>query len=98
MGFDESEQVVILRIIVVVFYLGNLNVVKESRFVDQVRLVLDGKEVVVKVCKLLGVLLQFFLQGLLYFKVKVGREWVEKVQILEQVWFSIDVLVKGIYE
>ncbi|KAK4673793.1 class II myosin [Podospora pseudopauciseta] len=98
MGFDESEQAAILRTIAAVLHLGNLNVVKESRSADQARLAPDGKEVAAKVCKLLGVPLQPFLQGLLHPKVKAGREWVEKVQTPEQVRFSIDALAKGIYE
>ncbi|KAK4189770.1 putative myosin type-2 heavy chain 2 [Podospora australis] len=98
MGFSESEQAAILRTIAAVLHLGNITVVKESRSADQARLAPDAKDVAAKVCKLLGVPLQPFLQGLLHPKVKAGREWVEKVQTPEQVRFSIDALAKGIYE
>lgn len=98
MGFSEGQQAAILRTIAAVLHLGNVTVVKESRSADQARLTPEAKEVVSKVCRLLGVPLQPFLQGLLHPKVKAGKEWVEKVQTPEQVRFSIDALAKGIYE
>ncbi|KAK0749274.1 P-loop containing nucleoside triphosphate hydrolase protein [Schizothecium vesticola] len=98
MGFSEKEQASILRTIAAVLHLGNINVVKESRSADQARLAPDAKSVAAKVCKLLGVPLEPFLQGLLHPKVKAGREWVEKVQTPEQVRLAIDALAKGVYE
>jgi len=98
MGFSEREQASILRTIAAVLHLGNITVVKESRSADQARLAPDAKEVAARVCKLLGVPLEPFLQGLLHPKVKAGREWVEKVQTPEQVRLAIDALAKGIYE
>lgn len=98
MGFSEKEQASILRTIAAVLHLGNINVVKESRSADQARLAPDAKAVAAKVCKLLGVPLEPFLQGLLHPKVKAGREWVEKVQTPEQVRLAIDALAKGVYE
>ncbi|KAK4164202.1 putative myosin type-2 heavy chain 2 [Cladorrhinum sp. PSN259] len=97
MGFSQSQQMAILRTVAAVLHLGNVTVA-ESRSADQARLTPEGKEVAARVCKLLGVELQPFLQGLLHPKVKAGREWVEKVQNPEQVRFSIDALAKGIYE
>ncbi|KAL5596575.1 hypothetical protein BROUX41_006800 [Berkeleyomyces rouxiae] len=98
MAFDEHDQVAILRTIAAVLHLGNIQVVKESRSVDQARLATDAKDQAFKVCKLLGVSLEPFLQGLLHPKVKAGREWVEKVQTPEQVRLALDALSKGIYE
>ena len=98
MGFSDKEQTSILRTIAAVLHLGNITVVKESRSADQARLAPDAKTVAAKVCKLLGVPLEPFLQGLLHPKVKAGREWVEKVQTPEQVRLGIDALAKGIYE
>ncbi|TDZ21323.1 Myosin type-2 heavy chain 1 [Colletotrichum orbiculare MAFF 240422] len=98
MGFADKEQTSILRTIAAVLHLGNISVVKESRAADQARLAPDAKEVASKVCKLLGVPLEPFLQGLLHPKVKAGREWVEKVQTPEQVRLGLDALSKGIYE
>ncbi|KAK3985698.1 putative myosin type-2 heavy chain 2 [Cladorrhinum sp. PSN332] len=97
MGFSNYQQLAILRTVAAVLHLGNVTVA-ESRSADQARLTPEGKEVAAKVCRLLGVPLQPFLQGLLHPKVKAGREWVEKVQNPEQVRFSIDALAKGIYE
>jgi myosin protein heavy chain len=98
MGFSDKDQASILRTIAAVLHLGNITVVKESRSADQARLAPDAKEVAARVCKLLGVPLDPFLQGLLHPKVKAGREWVEKVQTPEQVRLGIDALAKGIYE
>ncbi|KAL0937607.1 myosin type ii heavy chain [Colletotrichum truncatum] len=98
MGFSEKEQSSILRTIAAVLHLGNISVVKESRAADQARLAPDAKEQAAKVCKLLGVPLEPFLQGLLHPRVKAGREWVEKVQTPEQVRLGLDALSKGIYE
>lgn len=98
MGFSDSEQKSILRTVAAVLHLGNITVVKESRMADQARLAPDAKEVAARVCKLLGIALEPFLQGLLHPKVKAGREWVEKVQTPEQVRLGIDALAKGIYE
>lgn len=98
MGFSDKDQVAILRTIAAVLHLGNISVVKESRAADQARLAADSKEQAAKVCKLLGVPLEPFLQGLLHPKVKAGREWVEKVQTPEQVRLGLDALAKGIYE
>ncbi|CAJ2504050.1 Uu.00g114440.m01.CDS01 [Anthostomella pinea] len=98
MGFSDNEQTAILRTVAAVLHLGNLNVVKESRMADQARLSPDAKEVAARVCKLMGIPLEPFLQGLLHPKVKAGREWVEKVQTPEQVRLGMDALAKGIYE
>ncbi|WPJ58877.1 hypothetical protein SMAC4_01243 [Sordaria macrospora] len=98
MGFSDEEQVAILRTIAAVLHLGNITVVKESRSADQARLNPDAKTIAGRACKLLGVPLEPFLQGLLHPRVKAGREWVEKVQTPEQVRLAIDALAKGIYE
>ena len=98
MGFTEKDQEAILRTVAAVLHLGNVSVVKESRMADQARLAPDAKEVAARVCALLGIPLDAFLQGLLHPKVKAGREWVEKVQTPEQVRLGIDALAKGIYE
>jgi len=98
MGFSEKEQVSILRTVAAVLHLGNITVMKESRGADQARLAPDAKIHAEKVCKLLGMPVEPFLQGLLHPRVKAGREWVEKVQTPEQVRLAIDALSKGIYE
>lgn len=98
MGFSEQEQVSILRTVAAVLHLGNIAVMKESRGADQARLAPDARAHAEKVCRLLGMPVEPFLQGLLHPRVKAGREWVEKVQTPEQVRLAIDALAKGIYE
>ncbi|KOS21022.1 Myosin type-2 heavy chain 2 [Escovopsis weberi] len=97
-GFSQEDQLSILRTIAAVLHLGNIEVIKESRTADQARLSPEAQQQAAKVCKLLGVSLEPFLQGLLHPKVKAGREWVEKVQTPEQVRLGLDALAKGIYE
>ncbi|TVY33827.1 Myosin type-2 heavy chain [Lachnellula subtilissima] len=98
MGFLEKEQVSILRTVAAVLHLGNITVMKESRGADQARLAPDARAHAERVCKLLGMPVEPFLQGLLHPRVKAGREWVEKVQTPEQVRLALDALAKGIYE
>ncbi|KAK8075041.1 myosin type II heavy chain [Apiospora hydei] len=98
MGFSDKDQDSIIRTIAAVMHLGNVTVIKESRMADQARLAADAKDVAAKVCNLLGIPLEPFLQGLLHPKVKAGREWVTKEQTPDQVRLSIDALAKGIYE
>lgn len=98
MGFSDKEQTSILRTVAAVLHLGNIAVMNESRLADQARLAPDAKQVADRVCQLLGISLEPFLQGLLHPKVKAGREWVEKVQTPEQVRMGINALAKGIYE
>lgn len=98
MGFSDKEQVSILRTIAAVLHLGNITVMKESRGADQARLAPEARAEAEKVCRLLGIPVEPFLQGLLHPRVKAGREWVEKVQTPDQVRLGIDALAKGIYE
>ncbi|KAL8673872.1 MAG: hypothetical protein Q9168_001692 [Polycauliona sp. 1 TL-2023] len=98
MGFSDKEQVSVLRNVAAVLLLGNLTIMKESLRGDQASLTLEAMGHAKKVCHLLGIPYDLFVQGLLHPKVKAGREWVEKVQTPDQVRSSIDALSKGIYE
>ena len=98
MGFSEKEQRSVLCTVAAVLLLGNITVMKESMRADQATLTDDAYAQAGKVCRLLGIALDPFVQGLLHPKVKAGREWVEKVQTPEQVRSSLDALSKGIYE
>lgn len=98
MGFSEKEQVSVLRTVAAVLHLGNLTVMKESLRGDQASLTPEASSQAEKVCHLLGIPHDSFVQGLLHPKVKAGREWVVKVQTPDQVRSSIDALSKGIYE
>ena len=98
MGFSEKEQRSVLCTVAAVLLLGNITVVKESMRADQATLTDDAYAQAGKVCRLLGIALDPFVQGLLHPKVKAGKEWVEKVQTPEQVRSSLDALSKGIYE
>ncbi|KAI4109439.1 MAG: hypothetical protein L6R37_000596 [Teloschistes peruensis] len=98
MGFSQEEQTSILRTAAVVLLLGNITIMKESLRADQASLTPHATDQARKVCHLLGISHEAFIQGLLHPRVKAGREWVEKVQTPDQVRLSIDALAKGIYE
>lgn len=98
MGFSDKEQISVLRTVAAVLHMGNVTVMKESTRADQATLTVDAYSQAEKVCRLLGIGVEPFIQGLLHPKVKAGREWVEKVQTPEQVRLSLDALSKGIYE
>ncbi|KAL8716330.1 MAG: hypothetical protein Q9220_000235 [cf. Caloplaca sp. 1 TL-2023] len=98
MGFSQKEQVSVLRNVAAVLLLGNITIMKESLRGDQASLTPEAQGEAEKVCRLLGVPCEAFIQGLLHPKVKAGREWVEKVQTPDQVRLAIDALSKGIYE
>ena len=98
MGFSEKQQRSVLCTVAAVLHLGNITVMKESMRADQATLTDDAHAQAEKVCRLLGIGIDSFIQGLLHPKVKAGREWVEKVQTPEQVRSCLDALSKGIYE
>lgn len=98
MGFSDKEQNSVLRTVAAVLLLGNVTVMKESMRADQATLTAEAYSQAEKVCRLLGIAVEPFVQGLLHPKVKAGREWVEKVQTPDQVRLSLDALSKGIYE
>lgn len=98
MGFSDVEQKSIIRTVATVLLLGNITVIKESLRADQASLTKEAYAEVEKVCRLLKIPQEPFIQGLLHPRVKAGKEWVEKVQTPEQVRSSLDALSKGIYE
>lgn len=98
MGFSNEEQKSVIRTVAAVLLLGNVTIMKESLRADQASLTKEAYTHAEKFCRLLGIPLDQFIQGLLHPKVKAGREWVEKVQTPEQVRSSLDALSKGIYE
>ncbi|KIW04631.1 uncharacterized protein PV09_04377 [Verruconis gallopava] len=98
MGFEEREQMDILRTIAAILYLGNITVRKESLRGDQAAMDPDAESQAAIACRLLGIPTEAFIMGLLHPRVKAGREWVEKTQTPEQVKLAIDALAKGIYE
>ncbi|KAI1003553.1 Myosin type-2 heavy chain 1 [Podosphaera aphanis] len=98
MGFSEKDQFSMLKTIVAVLHLGNIAVIKESRMSDQATIAANARVHAENVCKLLGIQIEPFIQGLLHPRVKAGREWVEKTQTTEQVRLALDALAKGIYE
>ncbi|KAI9726938.1 MAG: hypothetical protein M1828_000286 [Chrysothrix sp. TS-e1954] len=98
MEFSEKEQQSILRAMAAVLHLGNIVVSKESLRADQASFDQEALGHARKVCKLLCIPFDRFVEGLLHPQVKAGREFVKKVQTPEQVKLSIDALAKGIYE
>lgn len=98
MGFSDQEQLSVLQMVAAVLLLGNVSVKQESTRADQACLADGAFADAEKACRLLGIPVGAFIEGLLHPQVKAGREWVKKVQTPEQVRSSLDALSKGIYE
>lgn len=95
MGLSDEEQFDILRVVASVLHIGNLQIASERRG-EEARLV--DKSQAERLCRVLGIPTEPFIQGLLKPRVKAGREWVSQSRTANQVRQSLDALAKGLYE
>ncbi|RPA82005.1 hypothetical protein BJ508DRAFT_103304 [Ascobolus immersus RN42] len=96
MGFENHEQIDVLRIIAAVLHIGNLEILPERRGGDEAKLA--DRSQAEMLCHVLGIPIDKFVQGLLKPKVKAGREWVTQNRNKDQVKHSLDALAKSLYE
>ncbi|KAM4631866.1 myosin-11 isoform 3-T3 [Discoglossus pictus] len=95
MGFNEDEQLSMMRVVSSVLQLGNI-VFKKERNTDQASLPDDTAAQ--KVCHLMGINVTDFTRSILTPRIKVGRDLVQKAQTKEQADFAIEALAKATYE
>ncbi|XP_015265429.1 PREDICTED: myosin-11 isoform X3 [Gekko japonicus] len=95
MGFNEEEQVAMLRVVSSVLQLGNI-VFKKERNTDQASM--PDNTAAQKVCHLMGINVTDFTRAILTPRIKVGRDVVQKAQTKEQADFAIEALAKATYE
>ncbi|KAK7801385.1 hypothetical protein U0070_001172 [Myodes glareolus] len=95
MGFNEEEQLAILKVVSSVLQLGNI-VFKKERNTDQASM--PDNTAAQKVCHLVGINVTDFTRAILTPRIKVGRDVVQKAQTKEQADFAIEALAKATYE
>uniref|UniRef100_A0A8D0GQG5 Myosin heavy chain 11 n=1 Tax=Sphenodon punctatus TaxID=8508 RepID=A0A8D0GQG5_SPHPU len=95
MGFNEEEQLAMLKVVSSVLQLGNI-VFKKERNTDQASM--PDNTAAQKVCHLMGINVTDFTKSILTPRIKVGRDVVQKAQTKEQADFAIEALAKATYE
>ncbi|KAM5152351.1 myosin-11 isoform 3-T3 [Mantella aurantiaca] len=95
MGFNEDEQLSMMRVVSSVLQLGNI-VFKKERNTDQASMPDDTAAQ--KCCHLMGINVTDFTRSILSPRIKVGRDFVQKAQTKEQADFAIEALAKAAYE
>ncbi|XP_040297566.1 myosin-11 isoform X1 [Bufo bufo] len=95
MGFNEEEQLSMMRVVSSVLQLGNI-VFKKERNTDQASMPDDTAAQ--KCCHLMGIQVTDFTRSILTPRIKVGRDLVQKAQTKEQADFAIEALAKATYE
>ncbi|XP_053550628.1 myosin-11 isoform X2 [Bombina bombina] len=95
MGFNEDEQLSMMKVVSSVLQLGNI-VFKRERNTDQASMPDDTAAQ--KVCHLMGIQVTDFTRCILTPRIKVGRDFVQKAQTKEQADFAIEALAKATYE
>ncbi|XP_069503219.1 myosin-11 isoform X2 [Ambystoma mexicanum] len=95
MGFNEEEQMSMMKVVSSVLQLGNI-VFKKERNTDQASMPDDTAAQ--KVCHLKGINVTDFTRCILTPRIKVGRDVVQKAQTKEQADFAIEALAKATYE
>ncbi|XP_075035860.1 myosin-11 isoform X1 [Mixophyes fleayi] len=95
MGFNEEEQLSMMKVVSSVLQLGNI-VFKRERNTDQASMPDDTAAQ--KCCHLMGINVTDFTRAMLTPRIKVGRDVVQKAQTKEQADFAIEALAKATYE
>ncbi|XP_063790444.1 myosin-11 isoform X2 [Pseudophryne corroboree] len=95
MGFNEEEQLSMMKVVSSVLQLGNI-VFKKERNTDQASMPDDTAAQ--KCCHLMGINVTDFTRAILTPRIKVGRDLVQKAQTKEQADFAIEALAKATYE
>ncbi|XP_073447243.1 myosin-11 isoform X1 [Aquarana catesbeiana] len=95
MGFNEEEQISMMKVVSSVLQLGNI-VFKKERNTDQASMPDDTAAQ--KCCHLMGINVTDFTRCILSPRIKVGRDFVQKAQTKEQADFAIEALAKATYE
>ncbi|KZO94356.1 putative nonmuscle myosin heavy chain b [Calocera viscosa TUFC12733] len=96
-GFTNSEQLDLFRIISAILHIGNLTMIS-TRSVEQTAFTSESQPVLEKICHLLGLPSQEFPKAVLRPRTKAGREWVTQQRTADQVKDELASLSKILYE
>uniref|UniRef100_A0A8C1VHT9 Myosin, heavy chain 10, non-muscle n=1 Tax=Cyprinus carpio TaxID=7962 RepID=A0A8C1VHT9_CYPCA len=95
MSFSHDEILSMLKVVSAVLQFGNI-VFKKERNTDQASM--PENTAAQKLCHLLGMNVMEFTRAILSPRIKVGRDYVQKVQTKEQADFAVEALAKATYE
>uniref|UniRef100_A0A914W0L8 Myosin heavy chain n=1 Tax=Plectus sambesii TaxID=2011161 RepID=A0A914W0L8_9BILA len=94
MGFDQTEKTNLYKLCGAIMHMGEMKFKQRPR---EEQAESDGTGDAENACKLFSVDAEKFVQALLRPRVKVGTEWVNKGQNLDQVNWAVGALAKAIY-
>ncbi|XP_041789381.1 myosin-9-like [Chelmon rostratus] len=95
MSIPEEEKIGLLKVVSAVLQLGNMTF-KTERNKDQA--FMPDNTAAQKVCHLLSINVTDFTRAILFPRIKVGRDYVQKAQTREQAEFAVEALAKASYE
>lgn len=97
MNFSYEEQVDLFKVVAATLHLGNLEF--EAERSDQARMTNSSQTALNKICKILGVPSAEFMRCILKPKIKAGKDdWVTQSRNVEQVYDSVEVVARSLYE
>lgn len=94
MGFSDGERNNLYKLVAGIMHMGEMKFKQRPR---EEQAEADGTADAENACKLFGVPHEEFIKALLKPRVRVGNEWVNKGQNLEQVHWAVGALAKAIY-
>nr|XP_055121869.1 myosin-7B [Symphalangus syndactylus] len=95
LGFSVEEKCACYKIVGALLHFGNMKFKQKQR---EEQAEADGTESADKAAYLMGVSSGDLLKGLLHPRVRVGNEYVTKLQSVEQVVFAVGALAKATYD
>uniref|UniRef100_A0A0K0FNS7 Myosin-2 (inferred by orthology to a C. elegans protein) n=1 Tax=Strongyloides venezuelensis TaxID=75913 RepID=A0A0K0FNS7_STRVS len=94
LNFSKSEKENVYRLCAAMMHMGNMKFKQRPR---EEQAEADGTEDAQNAAKMYGVDVEEFLKAFLRPRVKVGNEWVNKGQNMDQVYWAIGAMAKGLY-
>ena len=97
MNFSKEEQTDLFKVVAAALHLGNIEFEAERH--DQARMISSSQDQLNNACTILGVPPADFLRCILKPKIKAGKDdWVTQSRNVEQVYDSIEVVARSLYE
>ncbi|CEF60973.1 Myosin heavy chain [Strongyloides ratti] len=94
LNFSKEEKANVYRLCAAMMHMGNMKFKQRPR---EEQAETDGTEDAENAAKMYGIEVEDFLKAFLRPRVKVGNEWVNKGQTMDQVYWAIGAMAKGLY-
>uniref|UniRef100_A0A0K0EJG7 Myosin head n=1 Tax=Strongyloides stercoralis TaxID=6248 RepID=A0A0K0EJG7_STRER len=94
LNFSKEEKANVYRLCAAMMHMGNMKFKQRPR---EEQAETDGTEDAENAAKMYGIESEDFLKAFLRPRVKVGNEWVNKGQTMDQVYWGIGAMAKGLY-